>query len=112
MAGGQRWAWLKPSQPAATTQIRCRSRVEPSRPGVARPIPALIARQAPGLGVWAVWVHHGLITARLITAARAVGVAVIAWTVDDPARVAELAAVGVDGICSNDPRLLVPVGSP
>ena len=33
------------------------------------------------------------------------GVAVIAWTVDDRARIDELAELGVDGICTNDPRL-------
>jgi glycerophosphoryl diester phosphodiesterase len=33
-------------------------------------------------------------------------VAVIAWTVDEPDRLRRLAALAVDGICSNDPRLL------
>ena len=47
-------------------------------------------------------------------AAHSVGVSVIAWTVDDAARIAPLEALGVDGIVSNDPRLLVhePDGVP
>jgi glycerophosphoryl diester phosphodiesterase len=31
---------------------------------------------------------------------------VIAWTVDDSKRIETLSALVVDGICSNDPRLL------
>jgi glycerophosphoryl diester phosphodiesterase len=69
-------------------------------------LPQIVSRRAPELGAWAVWIHHGLISARLLAAAHGAGVQVIAWTVDDAARVAELAALGVDGICSNDPRLL------
>ena len=34
----------------------------------------------------------------------------IAWTVDDRARIDELAELGVDGICTNDPRLLAVPG--
>lgn len=71
-------------------------------------LPAIIRRQAPELGVWAVWIFRGLITERLIESAHEVGVQVIAWTVDDAAGVAELRALGVDGIVSNDPRLLAP----
>jgi glycerophosphoryl diester phosphodiesterase len=69
-------------------------------------LPGRVRRRAPGLGVWAVWTYHPLITRRLVTAAHAVGISVIAWTVDDLARMQALTAFGVDGICSNDPRLL------
>jgi glycerophosphoryl diester phosphodiesterase len=31
---------------------------------------------------------------------------VIAWTVDDAERIERLSELGVDGICTNDPRLL------
>jgi glycerophosphoryl diester phosphodiesterase len=69
-------------------------------------LPAVVKRQAPSLGVWAIWAYQATITPRLVEAAHSVGVAVIAWTVDDPARVRSLGEIGVDGICSNDPRLL------
>jgi glycerophosphoryl diester phosphodiesterase len=69
-------------------------------------LPALVKRRAPQLGVWAIWVYHPLITRRLINAAHSVDVQVIAWTVDDPERIDRVVALGVDGICSNDPRLL------
>jgi glycerophosphoryl diester phosphodiesterase len=85
--------WARPLVIAGSASLRAR-------------MPGLIRRRAPGLGVWAVWIYHPLITRRLIAAAHAADVAVIAWTVDDPPRVRELAALGVDGICSNDPRLL------
>jgi glycerophosphoryl diester phosphodiesterase len=69
-------------------------------------LPAIVRRRAPGLGVWAIWVYHPLITRQLVAAAHSVDVQVIAWTVDDSRRIAALADLGVDGICSNDPRLL------
>jgi glycerophosphoryl diester phosphodiesterase len=71
-----------------------------------RRLPGLIRRRAPELGVWAVWVYHPLLNRAIVEAAHGVEVAVIAWTVDVPARMRELAALGVDGICTNDPRLL------
>jgi glycerophosphoryl diester phosphodiesterase len=69
-------------------------------------LPGLIQRRARELGIWATWIYHPLITSRIIAAAHGADVAVIAWTVDDAARIAELASTGVDGVCTNDPRLL------
>jgi glycerophosphoryl diester phosphodiesterase len=75
-------------------------------------LPAAVRTQAPRLGVWSVWVYHPAITRRLVGAAHSAGIAVVAWTVDDPERVAELTALDIDGICTNDPRLLTPPNVP
>ncbi len=93
---GRDWnrvGWARPLVIAGKASLRAR-------------LPGLAARRARELGAWAVWVYHPLITARLIAGAHAAGIAVIAWTVDEPRRIAELSALGVDGICTNDPRLL------
>jgi glycerophosphoryl diester phosphodiesterase len=88
--------WARPLVIAGSASLRAR-------------LPGLIRERAPRLGVWAVWIYHPLITRRLVAAAHDAQVAVIAWTVDDAERIAALAALGVDGVCSNDPRLLVGV---
>ncbi len=44
-----------------------------------------------------------LVDAALVDAAHEAGLAVNVWTVDDPARMVELAALGVDGIITNVP---------
>ena len=85
--------WLRPVFLAGSASLRAR-------------LPAIIRRGAPPLGVWATWVYHPLITRRLVNVAHEVDVAVVAWTVDERERAERLAALGVDGICSNDPRLL------
>jgi glycerophosphoryl diester phosphodiesterase len=51
------------------------------------------------------WVFHPVITPRLTAVTRAAGVELIAWTVDDLPTMRRLLDLGVDGICSNDPRL-------
>jgi len=68
-------------------------------------LPRLVRRQAPRLGVDAIWVHHGLATPALAEAAHDCGCILVAWTVDDAQRMRQLAAMGADGICTNDPRL-------
>ena len=86
-------AWLRPIVFAASASLRAR-------------LPWLIRRRGPQLGAWATWVYHPLITPRLIAAAHAVDIQVVAWTVDDAARIGALIEMGVNGICTNDPRLV------
>jgi glycerophosphoryl diester phosphodiesterase len=83
-----------------------------ARPGVItamlvmrRRLPALARRRFSELGVSAMWIYHPLVSSRLASACREAGVELIAWTVDDPERMRKLIALGVDGICTNDPRL-------
>jgi glycerophosphoryl diester phosphodiesterase len=68
-------------------------------------LPGLAAEKLPKMGVEAMWVYHPLVTARLARITRLAGVELIAWTVDDLAKMRRLVERGVDGICSNDPRL-------
>lgn len=70
-------------------------------------MPRTIARQASALGVKSIWIFHALTTKAIVDAAHETGCELICWTVDDAVRMRELAALGVDGICSNDPRLFV-----
>jgi glycerophosphoryl diester phosphodiesterase len=51
------------------------------------------------------WVYHPLISSRLARICKLAGVELIAWTVDDLPRMQKLVEIGVDGLCSNDPRL-------
>ena len=68
-------------------------------------LPGLAARELPRMGVEAMWVYHPLVSPRLARITKLAGVELIAWTVDDPRRMSKLVAAGVNGICSNDPRL-------
>ncbi|HET6475568.1 MAG TPA: glycerophosphodiester phosphodiesterase family protein, partial [Thermoleophilia bacterium] len=85
--------WARPAVLAAMAAMRAR-------------LPGLVARRTPQLSAAAVWVFHPLITAALAARTAELGIELIAWTVDDTDRIAELRALGVNGICSNDPRLL------
>ena len=57
----------------------------------------------------AVMAHWRVATAALLRAVRDGGGQLYVWTVDDPRRIAELTAMGVDGIITNDPRLFKPI---
>ena len=50
-----------------------------------------------------VTVQYRLITPRLVTQVHRAGGEIWAWTPDDPGAIARLAAMGVDGICTNAP---------
>lgn len=52
------------------------------------------------------WPRGDLATAELVQEAHALGLRVIAWTINDPADGATLIGRGVDGICTDDVRWL------
>src|SRR5437763_431224 len=108
---------LRPSRGNVVLVIAHRgaSLVYPANPGPAVPtawltLPGLAAERAVAAcvegGHRALHPHHLSVTAALVGAAHAAGVAVNTWTVDDPDRMAELIALGVDGICTNAPDVL------
>jgi glycerophosphoryl diester phosphodiesterase len=70
-----------------------------------RRYPVVLAKRGPELRVQAVWVYHPIITPRAVEVAHDLDLELIAWTVDDADRMRQLLEIGVDGICSNDPRL-------
>ena len=70
--------------------------------------PEQARRRAPEIGASAIWLYHQLASPQLVEVTGELGIELITWTVDSPERVAELRELGVDGICSNDPRLLQP----
>jgi len=84
--------WATPLMPAALAAMRTR-------------LPGLAADKLPKFEVEAMWVYHPLISTRLARICKLAGVELIAWTVDDERRMRKLLDLGVDGICSNDPRL-------
>jgi glycerophosphoryl diester phosphodiesterase len=53
----------------------------------------------------AVMAHWRLFSPRLMEAVRGAGGQLYVWTVDDRERIGRLAALGVDGVITNDPRL-------
>lgn len=53
----------------------------------------------------AIMAHWRLVTPRLVRTVHAAGGELYVWTVDEPARIRALAALGVTGVITNDPRL-------
>ncbi|MCU1256109.1 MAG: glycerophosphoryl diester phosphodiesterase, partial [Candidatus Angelobacter sp.] len=51
--------------------------------------------------------HFGLLTPKLVDELHAAGKTVITWTVNDPGKMLQAATMGVDGIISDDTKLLV-----
>ena len=88
------YGWARPALRAGLSALR-------------RRYPSALAKQAPDLKLNAVWVFHPIITQKAVDVAHELGLELMAWTVDDAERMRELLAMGVDGICSNDPRLFV-----
>ena len=60
-------------------------------------------------GAEALALHQALVTPAVMRQARSRGVAVIAWTVNDPGRIEALARLGIDAIVCDDPQMAVRV---
>jgi glycerophosphoryl diester phosphodiesterase len=53
--------------------------------------------------------HHALASPAVVRAVHGRGAALIAWTVNEPARIEELAQLGVDAIVTDDPALALQI---
>jgi glycerophosphoryl diester phosphodiesterase len=73
--------------------------------GARRVLPSLLAARIRRGEMDAVMIHWRLFSPAMLRAVRRAGGEVYVWTVDDPALVARLVALGVDGVITNDPRL-------
>jgi glycerophosphoryl diester phosphodiesterase len=65
--------------------------------------PAASMEAAGALDAWPEW---PLVDEDFVTSIRRIGGSVIAWTVNDPATARRLASMGVDGLCTDDVRLI------
>lgn len=77
-----------------------------------RRVPKLVARAMRARGIDACMAHHSLVTPFFVDQVRAAGGELYVWTIDDPAELRRIAALGVTGITSNDPRLFAVLDGP
>jgi glycerophosphoryl diester phosphodiesterase len=70
-------------------------------------VPYRVPRLARRAGAGAVMLQHRLVTRSSVERAHAVGLPVLAWTVDEPADLERVEEAGVDGVITNDPRIFV-----
>jgi glycerophosphoryl diester phosphodiesterase len=112
----RRFAALAPDLPRALTYPEDRLGIS-RRPGTAPLVSAALAvartllpfRLASilrGSGATVASLEHRVVTAAAVRRCHAAGLPVVVWTVNDAERVRELAALGVDGVVSDDPRIL------
>jgi len=59
----------------------------------------------------AIMLHHSLVTPATVAAIHDAAATLYAWTVNDPARLQRLVALGADAVVSDDPRIFLP-GAP
>ena len=109
---GLRLGWSVPK--VRRDPFRSRVTAVPAAVGLFAYREALPARAAAAFrssAVDALMAHWRLVTPRLARAVREAGGALYVWTVDEPALLKRLAALGVDGVISNDPRLFTQSSS-
>jgi glycerophosphoryl diester phosphodiesterase len=72
---------------------------------VRRRLPGQAAAMIAAGDTEALMAHYLLVSRPLVDAVHRAGGELYVWTVDDPRRIAEFEAFGVDGVITNDPRL-------
>lgn len=70
-------------------------------------VPYRVGRMIHRSQAGALMLQHRLVTPATVERAHAHGVAVLAWTVDDPAELRRVVEAGVDGVITNDPRIFL-----
>jgi glycerophosphoryl diester phosphodiesterase len=73
--------------------------------GLRRALPRWIGALLAGSRATAAVLYWEVVTEPVVARCRALGAPVLAWTVDDPAVLPRLDALGVDGVITNDPRI-------
>lgn len=73
------------------------------------PDPEAVVASLVTAGHRALHPHDPLVDVALVEACHRAGIAVNVWTVDDPVRIGALAAMEVDGICTNEPDVALRV---
>jgi glycerophosphoryl diester phosphodiesterase len=94
--GASRLRWPRPLTAGAAASARA---IVPVR------VPALLALSRANV----LALHHTLISPRVVRVTHERGASILGWTANDPAVVERLAAAGVDGIVSDDPRMALAV---
>jgi glycerophosphoryl diester phosphodiesterase len=69
-------------------------------------LPSRVRRLVDEVGASAMTLHHRVVTRAAVERCHELGVAVFAWTVNEQDLVERLEAVGVDGLITDDPRIL------
>ncbi len=110
-----RFAELEPRLPRGLSYPRDRFRVSrgralaPARAAGAaalrRALPYRIAGLLAQARATIASLHYGVVSRAAVDRCHALGIPVIAWTVDSPALLARIEAAGVDAVVSNDPRI-------
>jgi glycerophosphoryl diester phosphodiesterase len=68
-------------------------------------VPRLLPRMVSRAGASVLMLQHRLATRSAIARMHALGVPVLAWTVDEPGELERVVDAGVDGVITNDPRI-------
>jgi glycerophosphoryl diester phosphodiesterase len=114
----RRFAAVEPALPRSLTYPEDRHGIS-ERPLIApfvRPslavlrtlVPARLPRWLDASGARAVTLNAAVVSPRAVEVCHRLGVAVYAWTVDEAALATTLVETGIDGIITNDPRILPP----